>query len=98
MSKPARSAISAAATNSAVTRSMSARVIARGTWLAGDHGTADADMTSQLPSGRGRSASSHPTWVLPLRPLWPIWQHTLAAVSPCTKRTRRAHSASCSGA
>ena len=37
MSKPARSAISAARTNSSRTLSMSARVISRGTWLLGDH-------------------------------------------------------------
>ena len=35
MSKPARSARSAAATKSAITASMSARVISRGTWLCG---------------------------------------------------------------
>ena len=98
MSKPARSAISADATNWAVTRSMSLRSIVRGTWLAGAHGIADAESTGQLPSASGASPSCQPTCVDPLRPEWPIWAQILASVSACTNVVSRRHAASCSGA
>ncbi len=50
---------------------MSARVMARGTWLRGDQGTAEGARISQLPSGSGASISSQPTWVEPFGPEWP---------------------------
>ena len=34
---------------------MSARVIGRGTWLSGLHGTSDAAITGQLPPSSGTS-------------------------------------------
>ena len=98
MSNPARSAISVAATNCSRTASMSARSISLGTALDADHGMAEADITGQLPSASGRSISSQPSCVLPLRPEWPIWQQILAAVSACTNCVSRRHAASCSGA
>ena len=68
MSKPARSAISAARTNSSRTLSMSARVISRGTWLAGDHATGDGPITGQFPCASGASIVSQPSWVEPFGP------------------------------
>ena len=71
MSNPARCTISVAATNCAVTASMSARFISLGIAFHGDHGIGDADITGQLPSNSGVSSSSQPSWVEPLRPEWP---------------------------
>ena len=51
MSNPARSAICVAATNCAVTRSISARVMARGVWLALSQGRALAEISGQFPAG-----------------------------------------------
>src|SRR6516225_6503698 len=50
MSNPARAAITAAATNSSRTRSMSARVMGRARWLRSDQATGDGAMTGQLPA------------------------------------------------
>ena len=72
------------ATNCARTRSMSARVIARGTWLAGPYGTADGAISGQLPSGSGASASCQPSCVEPLGPAWPSWIAIFADVRACT--------------
>ena len=94
MSKPARSAMAVAATNWAFTRSMSARSMARGTWLAFDHAMALADMTGQLPDLRGALSFSQPSWVEAFRPAWPIWQQIFAGVSACTKSTSRRQAAS----
>ena len=77
---------------------MSARSIAFGRWLRGDHGTSDAAITGQLPSCSGASISSQPSWVEPFGPEWPSWQQILASVSACTKSTMRFQAASCSGA
>ena len=77
---------------------MSARVISRGTWLRGDHGTGEGAMISQLPCASGASISSQPSWVEPLAPEWPSCMAILASVSACTKSTMRFQAASCSGA
>ena len=77
---------------------MSARVMARGTWLAGDQGTADGPITSQLPIASGASIVSHPSCVDPLGPECPSWMPIFAAVSWCTKSTMRVQACSCSGA
>ena len=49
MSNPASTAIRVAATNWSRTSSMSARLIACGTWLSGLHATSDAETSGQLP-------------------------------------------------
>ena len=77
---------------------MSDRVMTRGTWLAGDHGTADGPITSQLPLSRGASIVSHPSCVEPLGPECPSCMPIFAGVSAWTKSTIRFHSRSCSGA
>ncbi len=77
---------------------MSARSISRGTGLRSTTGSAEADITCQLPSCSGASISSQPSWVEPLRPEWPIWQQIFASVSAWTKSDDRFHAASCSGA
>ena len=93
MSNPARFAIFVAATNSAVTASISARVISRGTAFRLDHGRGDGAMISQFPEASGASPSSHPTWVEAFRPACPIWQQIFASVSAWTKSTIRVHAA-----
>ncbi len=50
---------------------MSARVIARGTWLRSPNGTGEGASSGQLPSRSGSSGSSQPRWVEPLGPAWP---------------------------
>jgi len=97
MGEPARAAMVAARTKSSRTASMSARVISRGTWLRGDHATADGPMTGQLPSGSGASASSHPSCVDPFGPECPSCTPILASVSAWTKSTMRVQAASCAG-
>ena len=77
MSKPARAAISVAATNWSRTRSMSARVISAGVALPSAQGIGLADISGQLPVSSGWSIPSHPSRVEPLRPAWPIWQQIL---------------------
>ena len=100
MSKPLRSAISAAATNWSRISVIWSRVISAGIALLGDHGMADAETSGQLSAlvTNGASMSSQPTWVEPFRPEWPIWQQILASVSACTKSVSRRHAVSCSGA
>ena len=52
---------------------MSARVIARGTWLRGrSRAAATGAITGQLPSASGSSIPSHISFVDPLRPECPI--------------------------
>jgi hypothetical protein len=98
MSKPQRAAISVEATNWSRTMSMSALVIAFGTWLRGDHGTLEAAITGQLPSASGASLSCQPSWVEPFGPEWPICAQILVSVSPCTKSTSRFQAFSCADA
>ena len=77
---------------------MSARVMARATWLRGDHAIAEGASTGQLPDFSGASISSQPSWVEPLAPAWPSWQQIFASVSLWTKSTMRFQAVSCAGA
>ena len=72
ISKPARSAISTAATNSALTWPISDFEISRGVVLSLDQGMGDADMVSQFLDASGRSIPSQPRFVEPFRPECPI--------------------------
>ena len=84
MSNPASAPRNAACRYASVTASMSARVMARGTWFAGDQGTAEAAMTGQFPSSRGSFAPSHSTLVEALGPACPSWSAIFAVVRVCT--------------
>src|SRR3954466_16292793 len=80
-----------------MTESMSARIIGRGTWLAGDQGTSDAAITGQLPLSSGTSFPSQPSFVDPLGPEWPSRRQNLAPALAWTKSTIRFHASTCSG-
>ena len=98
MSKPASSARRAASTNSAATFAMASSFIALGVWFRGDHGTGEAAITGQLPSGSGASMVSQPSRVEPFGPECPSWQQIFASVSRCTKSVMRFQATVCASA
>ena len=97
LSKPASSAMRADWTNWSRTRSMSSRVISRGTWLWGEYGIGDAERSGQFPCRSGSSIPSHMRRVEPLRPACASWSAILAPVCRWTKSTIRRQASTCSG-
>ena len=96
-SKPASSDISAARRNWPVTRSMSSRVISRGTGLCSNQGTGDAAMIGHPSASSGSLSPSQDSRVDAFRPACPSCMPIAAAEWRCTKSTIRFHAPTCAG-
>ena len=75
---------------------MSARVISRGgALMPSRYGSGEGASVSQLPDGSGRSSSSQPSWVEPLRPECPSCMQSFVRLCACTNSTMRCHASRC---